>query len=325
MKPSYLLAAMLGALISSPLSAQSVKAGIEAWQHADYAAAAAIWRPLAEKGDPDAEFNLGQAYRLGRGVPISLGTAKTWFEKAANRGHLDAETTLGLLLFQNGEQAEGIKWLRRAAEQGEPRALLVYGTALYNGDGVTRDRLLGYAFVSRSAQQGLKPAKDTLDQLEGLMSEADKKKAMLLAEVKPKAVTVPVKAEKLKAARWVKPEPDPVGVSHTRQLARARQSKSEPPRQMDAKPKAGSVTQAALINNPVRGNWRIQLGAFAQHKSAELLYHRIAGNSALSGRGPIYVPVASMIRLQIGPFESRTAAESACRAIGNACFAVPAK
>ena len=32
-----------------------------------------------ESGDADAAFNLGQAYRLGRGVTINLGAAKTWF------------------------------------------------------------------------------------------------------------------------------------------------------------------------------------------------------------------------------------------------------
>ena len=37
----------------------------------------------AEKGDADASFNLGQAYRLGRGVPLDLSAAKVWFERAA--------------------------------------------------------------------------------------------------------------------------------------------------------------------------------------------------------------------------------------------------
>ena len=65
MSPRYLVGAALIALALSPVSAQSVKTGIEAWQRADYAGAVAIWRPLAEKGDADAQFNLGQAYRLG--------------------------------------------------------------------------------------------------------------------------------------------------------------------------------------------------------------------------------------------------------------------
>src|SRR5215203_5786943 len=153
MRNRYLAASILMMSVAAPVSAQSVKAGIEAWQKADYAAAVAIWRPIAEKGDADAAFNLGQAYRLGRGVPMNLGAAQTWLERAARSGHLDAETTLGLTLFQNGNQTGGLRWLRQAAEKGEPRALLIYGTALYNGDGTPRDPVLGYADVSRAAAQ----------------------------------------------------------------------------------------------------------------------------------------------------------------------------
>ena len=50
-------------------AAPTVKAGVEAWQKGDHAAAVGDLAPLAEKGDADAAFNLGQAYRLGRGVP----------------------------------------------------------------------------------------------------------------------------------------------------------------------------------------------------------------------------------------------------------------
>src|SRR5215213_9208553 len=152
MSPKYLVAAVMAAMMASALSAQSVKAGIDAWQRADYSAAVGIWRPLAQAGDADAQFNLGQAYRLGRGVPLDLPAAKLWFERAARSGHVDAQTTLGLLVFQNGDRPQGLKWLKQAADQGEPRALLVYGTALYNGDGVGQDRVLGYAYVSRSEE-----------------------------------------------------------------------------------------------------------------------------------------------------------------------------
>jgi hypothetical protein len=208
MSPKYLLAAGLAVFLSTPISAQSVKTGIEAWQRADYSAAVAIWRPLAEAGDADAQFNLGQAYRLGRGVPINLALAKGWFERAATSGHLDAETTLGLLLFQNGDQAQGLKWLKQAAEKGEPRALLVYGTALYNGDGVTQNRLLGYAYVSRAAAQGLVPAKDTLAQLDELMPPSDRQKAAALAAAIPKGAQPATKREKPPRLAQVKPAPE---------------------------------------------------------------------------------------------------------------------
>ena len=58
MSPKYLVAAVMAALMSAPLSAQSVKAGIDAWQKADYSTAVAIWRPLAERGDAQGQDHL---------------------------------------------------------------------------------------------------------------------------------------------------------------------------------------------------------------------------------------------------------------------------
>jgi hypothetical protein len=300
MSPKHLFAAAAAALLSVHASAQSVKAGIAAWQKADYGSAVAIWTPLAVRGDADAAFNLGQAYRLGRGVPLNLAMAKSWFEKAAAAGHLDAQTTLGLLLFQNGDQAQGLQWLRRAADHGEPRAELVYGTALYNGDGVPQDHLLGYAYVRRAAGKGLGAAKETLDQLDHLMSAADKKKAEQIALAAPKNTRVATPTKPPKAVR----------------VAEAKPPAPKP---------AQAVAPKAVREISAQGNWRIQLGAFGQRSSAEALYRRVAGKSALAGRSAIYVPVGSMTRLQVGPFESRAAAASACGSIGTACFPVPAK
>ncbi|HJP69215.1 MAG TPA: SPOR domain-containing protein [Sphingomicrobium sp.] len=312
MSPKHLVTAAMAAFLSVPVSAQSVKAGIEAWQRADYTSAVAIWRPFAEKGDADAEFNLGQAYRLGRGVPLDLGAAKMWFWRAANSGHLDAETTLGLLLFQNGDQVNGLKWLKRAADQGEPRALLVYGTALYNGDGVPRDHLLGYAYVSRAAAQGLAPAKDTLEQLDSLMPESDRKKALLLARAAPSKAPPPARTEN--------------PLDHA--SSKAAQAKPAQAKKLAARPvksKTPVHPLPAKVTSSVNGNWRIQLGAFAQHSSAEALYRRIAGKRALAGRNAFYIATGPLTRLQVGPFESRAAAAAACGSLGAACFPVPSK
>jgi TPR repeat protein len=291
-----LLALAIAGLAGAPLSAQSVKAGIEAWQRADYSGAVAIWRPLAEKGDADAAFNLGQAYRLGRGVPTNLAAAQTWFERAAEKGHLDAQATLGLLLFQNNQQSGGLKWLKAAAEQGEARALLVYGTALFNGDGVTQDPILGYAYVSRAAAQGLAPAKDTLAELDKLLPLEDRKKGVALAMAKAKTAPPPV-SKTAKAPVKAKPA------------------------QAAAKP-ATRVTASKVVAS---GMWRIQLGAFSQRGSAEALFKKLAGSGAVAGRQAFYVPAGAVTRLQVGPFESRAAAQAACNALKQACFPVRAK
>jgi cell division septation protein DedD len=306
MNRKHLVAAALAILAAAPLHAQSVKSGIEAWQRADYSGAVAIWRPLAEKGDADAQFNLGQAYRLGRGVPTNLAAAKTWFERSANQGHMDAETTLGLLLFQNNDQAEGLKWLKKASEKGEPRAMLVYGTALVNGDSVTQDPVLGYAFVSRAAAQGLGPAKETLAQLDQLLPAADRKRGVEMARQLAKGAPAPSPAP----AKAASAKPKPAAKAPAKTAAAAAPAKPAPP---------------AAAAKPASGNWRIQLGAFSQRGNAETLYKKLSGKSALSGRSPFYIPAGSVTRLQVGPFESKSAAQAACNALGVACFPVPAK
>jgi hypothetical protein len=250
-------------------------------------------------------------------VPTNLSAAKTWFERAAGQGHVDAETTLGLLLFQNGEQGEGLKWLKKAADQGEPRALLVYGTALVNGDSVPQDPVLGYAFVSRAAAQGLQPARDTLDQLDKMLPLADRKRGIVIARGLAKG-TPPPSSQTEKAA--------PVQTAATKAPPKAR-TKAAPAK---ATPKAAApaveAKAAPAKAAPAKtGAWRIQLGAFSQRGSAEALFGKLSGKAALSGRRAFYIPVGAITRLQVGPFESKAAAQSACNAVGVACFPVAAK
>jgi hypothetical protein len=335
MSPRYLVAAVVLALAAAPLHAQSVRAGIDEWQRRNYTQAVAIWRPLAEAGDASAQFNLGQAYRLGRGLSTNVAESQKWFERAAEQGNVDAATTLGLLLFQNGEPEAGLKWLKVAAEQDEPRAMLVYGTALFNGDNVTQDPVLGYAYVRRSAAQGLAPARDTLAQLDQLMSAEDRKKGGELARSMGEAAgraafasTKPPKAAKPSAA----PTPEPV------QVASAEPPKQAPPKSEPApkvkpetkpKPAALSTPKPKPVQQradaPATGAWRIQLGAFAQRNNADALYKRVSGNAALTGRKPFFISAGAVTRLQVGPFESKSAAAAACKAIASSCFPVPAK
>src|SRR5688500_13457473 len=292
------LAALLLA-IAPAAAAQSVKAGVEAWQRAEYESAVKIWRPLAEAGDTDAAFNLGQAYRLGRGVPISLAAAQTWLERAARKDHLDAQTTLGLLLFNGGNRISGLRWLSTAAEQGEPRALLIYGTALFNGDGVVRDPVRAYAYVSRAAAQGLAPAQTTLAEMDKLIPLDQRKKGVAMAQTLVKAA----KAEPAKA-------------------------EAKPAAKAAAKVAAKPAKAAAAAPAKASGPWRIQLGAFSRRSSAEALFAKLSGNAQLAGRQPFYVAAGAVTRLQVGPFASRAAATAACAALsrgGQPCLAAPAK
>ena len=289
-----MLAAACLATAAGPANG-TVKAGIEAWQKGEPANAIAIWRALADKGDSDAAFNLGQAYRLGRGVAADSGQAKKWFERAAKAGHLDAQVSLGLLLFDSGSRREGLSWLSRAAERGEPRALLVVGTALFNGDDLPQDPVKGYAYVSRAAAQGLAPAKTTLAEMDKVLPLDQRKKGVAMAQ---QAATRGGKATATKSPPKKAPTPT-----------------------VEA---AAQATAIPLVKASARGVWRIQLGAFSNKGGAQALFGKL--QSKLGGAQAYYVPVGAMTRLQVGPFESRATASAACtRLKPQPCFAVEAR
>ena len=264
--------------------AQSVTAGIEAWRRNDYAAAVSIWRPLAEAGDPDAAFNLGQAYRLGRGVPINLSAAQTWLQRAADKNHVEAQGTLGLLLFDSGNRPGGLRWLKSAAEKGDARALLVYGTALFNGDGVQQDPVLAYAYVSRAAAQGLAPAKTTLAQMDQLLPVAQRQKgvAIALSMARTQApIQKPLATPKPPSAA----APSPSGAWRIQLGAFSQRGAAEALfRKLSA---TGPLAGRKPFLIPVGAMTRLQAGPFESRAAAA------AACTALSSRGQACFPVAA--------------------------------
>lgn len=283
-----LVALVTAAVLAAPVAAQSVKAGIDAWGAGQPEQAVAIWRPLAAKGQADAAFNLGQAYKLGRGVPADLAEAQRFYEQAARAGHLEAQTSLGLLLFQNGNRAGALRWLKQASDSGEPRAMLVYGTALFNGDGVPEDRVRAYALVSRAAAQGLAPARVTLSEMEQIIPLEERKAGVKLAQ----------------------------------QLAQQTIGVASPTAKVAATKSA--ATPAPVFPAPSAGAFRIQLGAFRDGASAQKLFAQLGPR--LGGARMTLLPSGTVTRLQAGPYSSRAAAAAACTALKpQPCFPVAAR
>jgi uncharacterized protein len=108
---ALLMAAALGPAVAAP----TLRQGVTALAHQDYARAVAILGPLAQNGDPAAQAYLGYLYAMGRGVPQDYTQAAIWYRRAADQGHSGAQYQLGLL-YDKGQgvpvnviQAE--KWL----------------------------------------------------------------------------------------------------------------------------------------------------------------------------------------------------------------------
>jgi len=66
----------------------------DAAETGDFNKAVDIWKSLAEKGDPQAQFNLGLMYHGGLGIPRSEQEAVKWYHKAAEGGYSPARVYL---------------------------------------------------------------------------------------------------------------------------------------------------------------------------------------------------------------------------------------
>lgn len=70
--------------------------GLDAIQQGNFAEAYFFWRPLAEKGNDQARYNLGWMYANGDGLNIDMDKAAYWWTLAAKAGMPDAQFALGL-------------------------------------------------------------------------------------------------------------------------------------------------------------------------------------------------------------------------------------
>lgn len=314
------------ALLAAAQASATVKDGVDAWQAGDYARAISHWRQPAEAGDADAQFNLGQAYKLGRGVPADNKIAQGWYLKAAQQGHEQAQANLGLILFQNGDRQGAMPWITKAAQRGEPRAQYVLGTAMFNGDLVPRDWPRAYALMTRSAAAGLPQAATSLQQMDKYLTVADRQAGAALAQQMesgggfaptPPAPTPPAAVAKAAKPPVAKPKPPKpaTAVAPIQSAAVAPAATAPAP----SKPAAVPNPAPSVASSSGR-SWQIQLGAYGSIAGAQKVWGDIARNAAVNGKEPAYIPVGALTRLRTGPFTGKAEANAACQALQKAGF-----
>jgi uncharacterized protein len=327
------------ALLATPAAAD-VKAGVDAWSKGNYAAAIKAWRPLAISGDADAQFNMGQAYKLGRGVAVDLLQAEDWYRKAALQGHLQAEDNYGLVQFQNGNRQQAMPWIEKSAARGEPRSQYILGTALFNGDMVAKDWVRAYALMTRASAAGLAPASASLAQMDRYIPIDQRQKGLAMARNLELAAAKPV----LAPVTSVPARPAPVRPSVVKpvELPPSTPSAADPvdmapiepapapvvtpkPKPVVAAPKPPAPKPSVVKSADVTGkSWRVQLGAFGEESRARALFSSLEKRvDGLSGLTPYLVKAGAVTRLQAGPIASAAAADKLCaqvKAAGNGCL-----
>ncbi len=165
---------------AAPLAAD-VRGGVDAWSAGNYETAVTLWSGPASAGDADALFNLGQAYRLGRGVARDLAQAEEFYRQAASAGHIRAGDTYGLMLFQAGRHEAAMPYILPAAERGDPRAQYLLGVAHFNGQMVERDWEKAYALLTLANGAGLPQAASAIASMDQHIPLAQRQSAAELA------------------------------------------------------------------------------------------------------------------------------------------------
>jgi len=114
----------------------------------------------ANQEDGKAEYELGEKYFEGKGVPQDYAEAAEWYQKAAEIGNPNAQYKLGRMY--QGYGGEGIhtdikkafKWYHIAAKRGLAEAQDYLGLMYYSGIGVPKDYAEAAKWFRKAAEQG---------------------------------------------------------------------------------------------------------------------------------------------------------------------------
>jgi hypothetical protein len=144
---------------SSVVFGDYLEDGLDAYIRKDYKEALRFYRLSAEQGDAWAQYQLGEIYDKGQGVPQDYKEAVKWFRLAAEQGHVYAQRQLGDMYYFNErgvlqDYKEAVKWYRLSAEQGNGYAQRQLGNMYFDGRGVLQDYVLTHMWYNLAGSNG---------------------------------------------------------------------------------------------------------------------------------------------------------------------------
>ena len=126
-----------------PAIDMDLASGIAAFEAKEFRRAMQLLSPLAERGDPEAQFRVAVMYQNGLGVVRNEPNAVYWMRTAAEQAHGLAQHAMGVMYLygecvgKNETAAAG--WFSRAAEQKLAGALAALAMMHEQGLGVEKD------------------------------------------------------------------------------------------------------------------------------------------------------------------------------------------
>ena len=158
--------AFLAALLCSDVCLAGLDEGLAALAKGDYATAAKELRPLAERGDAEAQYRIGLMHEYGRGYPQDKAEGIAWLRKSAAQDNTSAQQELGVI-YATGDgvakdDTQAVAWFQKAAALDNPTAQFNLGLMYAKGSGVRRDNAQAIAWWRKAAQQGFFAAQHKL-------------------------------------------------------------------------------------------------------------------------------------------------------------------
>jgi TPR repeat protein len=200
-------AAALALLLAAPAARAEADPNFAAakrsYDASEFVEAARLVRPLAEQGNPGAQFLMGQMLFFGLGMERDDAKAAQWYAMAAQAGNTEAQYRLGYLhatgqgvaydaavaerfwilaaskghrgaivaladfyhegLYRKEDETLARRWLNRAAMTGDIESMYKLGRRLMTPEKVATDFRRAYAWLFIAANRGHSAAKGFIE------------------------------------------------------------------------------------------------------------------------------------------------------------------
>ena len=236
------------------------------WEAGDEAGAVAEWDRRAKAGDLDAMYNLGQAYRAGKGVPQSMPRATEYYRAAAMGGHKPAAEQLGLIYYDDPKtRRAAVNLLLALANEGRPRSAYVIGLEYMAGEILPRDPERARYYLEIASKGGVKLADTQLVRMAPPRVAASVQVPATVPQIQPSPASLPTRlgaAASSSSSAWSAP----VAASAATRPA----------------PTVGSPTAS---NAPpiTTGRWGVWFGPYRDNVTAGIKFARISARAKFEG------------------------------------------
>jgi TPR repeat protein len=120
----------------------------------DVGKAFTYYQKAAERGHVKAQHELGNCYESGRGVSKSRNEAIHWYTQAANTGFAMSQFTLGQIYYEQRNFKEAVRLYTLGAEQGFDKAQCSLAFCYEHGEGVDAPSLDQSLHWNKKAAEG---------------------------------------------------------------------------------------------------------------------------------------------------------------------------